>query len=629
MRWSSQGFSGAQPRPPARLVERPDRREALVRALCSRDRLVAVTGVGGAGKSTLAAQACATRPVQRAFRDGIAWLEAGPGKQPVVLLADLADRLELPRSATGFGTDEQGRDQLTAALRGRRLVIVVDDVRESDQVEALVGLSPRCTVLFTTRLDKLAHATKAKEVAVGELTPDQALELLGRWTDQDPDALPSGARDVCAQAGSLALGVALAGGMAAEDMPFAKVLAAIKERSAERADPDSAEQTLFSVIEASIDDVPEADRGWYAQLAVFADRGPFPRDAARALWPPELPDAEVDDLLARLTARNLLTAADEGWYAAHSLQYDALALRLGAAGLTAAHAQLVNGYRRRYPDGWADSVTDPYLGRTLAGHLHDANLGDELRALLTNPAWIEARLTHGPLPALIPDYGYARDPLTRQIVRALRMSAPVLATDPTQLRGQLADRLTGQPDLGITAWAAGLTGQASGTAPRPTSLTRAPDANAPEQILAGHTDQVRAVAFTPDGQRAISGGDDGSVRIWNLDARRQEAVLAGHTDWVRAVVVTADGKRAVSSGDDGSVRIWDLDARREEATLTGHTGEVFSVAVTPDGKRFWPATAAALRGRWRSARTGSGPSAAAVTSRSGSGTWTPAGRRPP
>src|SRR6516165_9139259 len=109
MRWWGQGFSGAQPQLPARLVERPDRREALVRALCSRDRLVAVTGAGGAGKSILARQACATRQVQRAFRDGIAWLEAGPGRHPLVLLADLADSLELPSASADFSTEEQGR----------------------------------------------------------------------------------------------------------------------------------------------------------------------------------------------------------------------------------------------------------------------------------------------------------------------------------------------------------------------------------------------------------------------------------------------------------------------------------------------------------------------------------------
>ena len=581
MRWWGQGSSGAQPRPPARLVERPDLLDGLVRALGSRERLVAVAGVAGAGKSTLARQAGGARQVQRTFRDGIAWVEVGPGKHPVVLLADLASRLGLPPAAASFGTEEQGREQLIAALRGRRALIVADDVREAGQLEAITGLAPKCTVLFTTRQDKLAHEVRAKQVVVGELTPDQSMELLGRWTGEDPEALPYGARDLCAQAGNLALGVALAGAMAGQGQALGQVLAAVKEHAT--ADQGSAPEALFSVIEASIDDLPEADRERYAQLAVFAGRGPFPRDAARTLWPAELPDAETDDLLERLTARNLLTAVSDGWYDAHLLQYDAMALRLGAAGLIAAHAQLLRRYRLIYPDGWADSATDPYLGRALASHLHDANLGDELRAVLTDPAWIEARIAYGPLPDLIPDYKYAGDPLTQQILRALRMSAPVLAADPTQVRGQLVDRLMGQPDPGITAWAAGLTGQASGPPLQLASLAPADAAKPLEQILAGHTDQVRAVAVTPDGKRAVSGSSDGTVRVWDLATQREQASLTSDDRQVFAVAVTPDGKYAVS-GNGNDLQVWDLGARQARATLTGHTGEVFSVTVTPDGK---------------------------------------------
>ena len=724
MRWWGQGLSRAQPWLPARLVERPDRREVLVRALCSRERLVAVTGVAGAGKSILARQARATRPVQRAFRDGIVWLEAGPGRHPLVLLADLADGLELPNVVADFSTEGQGRDQLVAALRGKRVLIVVDDVREPGQLDALTGLAPRCSVLFTTRLDKLADAVKAKEVTVGELPADQALKVLGRWTDQDPEALPYGARDLCAQAGNLALGVALAGAMAAQGKPIAKVLASLKEppgqegdrdpaptgegedqestsaaeaagqepapsdgaedqesASAGRAEdqepaaeekepaehpapappgpgevPEPAQATLLNVIRVSIAELPEADQERYAQLAVFARYGPFSRDAARALWPAELPDAEADDLLESLTGRNLLMAAGEGWYTAHDLQYEALERRLGAAGLAAAHARLLEGYRLRYPAGWAESAGDPYLARALAGHLHDAQRGDELRTVLTDTAWIQARLTHGQLPGLISDYGYAGDPLTRQILRALRVSAPALAADPEQVRGQLATHLISQPDQGAATKAAdreelapaahepaapteteptaptdtepvaehepASPAEAEPAAPTETeptgptdtepvaehepaspaeaepaalTVTEPPVATARHEptssepgepvAAADYTGWVFSVAITSDGSRAVSGGDDGVVRVWDLAAGQEQATLTGHTRPVWSVAITPDGARAVSGSSDGSVRVWDLAAGQEQATLTGHTRPVWSVAITPDGAR--------------------------------------------
>jgi hypothetical protein len=644
MRWWGRVYSGVQPPLPARLVERPDRYEALVRALCSRDRLVAVTGAGGAGKSILARQACASRRVRRAFRDGIVCLVAGPGRHPLALLANLADGLELLNVVPDFSTEEQGRDQLAAALRRKRVLIVVDDVREPGQLDILTGLAARCSILFTTRLDKLAEAAKAKEVTVGKLPADQALDVLGRWTDQDPEALPQGARDLCAQAGNLALGVALAGAMAAQGKPISKVLASVMKRrgrggkrasgSPGQRDParsgrdgnaGPAHGTLDNMIRASIAELPEADRERYAQLAVFARYGPFSRDAVRALWLPEMSGAEVDDLLANLTGRNLLMIAGEGWYTAHDLQYNALERRLGPAGLNAAHARLLEGYRQRYPDGWADSAADPYLGRALASHLHDARLGDELHAVLTDAAWIQTRLAHGQLPGLISDYGYGDDPLTRQILGILRVSVPVLAANPELVRSQLAAHLTSQPDQDTVTGTADREepapvdteppalaeaepdalagtkpvtehGPASPAEAEPAALTvtESPAATADhepastesrEPVAADHTGWVFAVAINPDGNRAVSGSDDGSVRVWDLAAGREQATLTGHTRPVWSVAITPDGTRAISGSSDGSVRVWDLAAGREQATLTGRDRPVFSVAITPDGTR--------------------------------------------
>ena len=103
--------------------------------------------------------------------------------------------------------------------------------------------------------------------------------------------------------------------------------------------------------------------------------------------------------------------------------------------------------------------------------------------------------------------------------------------------------------------------------------------------LAGHTGSVYAVAVAADGARAVSGGADGTVRVWDLSTGHEQASLAGHTGSVYAVAVAADGARAVSGGADGTVRVWDLSTGHEQASLAGHTGWVNAVAVTADGAR--------------------------------------------
>jgi WD40 repeat protein len=77
-------------------------------------------------------------------------------------------------------------------------------------------------------------------------------------------------------------------------------------------------------------------------------------------------------------------------------------------------------------------------------------------------------------------------------------------------------------------------------------------------VLAGHTRPVWSVAITPDGTRAISGGGDGTVRIWDLATGNEQATLTGHDTAVFSVAITPDGDRAVSGGADATVRVWEL-----------------------------------------------------------------------
>ena len=634
------GFLGDRPRlPPAsRLVGRPELVETAVAALCAGTGPVALTGIGGAGKSTLATAACLDERVQQRFRDGVTWLAARPKQDPVALLSDLARRLGVPASETGFGTVAQGRDTVGAVLRGKRVLIAVDNVWEAGPVAALT--LPDCGVMFTTRESSLVTTFAATQVAVDELTQGQALELLGRWAGPRSAGTPAQALALCAQVGNLALGVTMAGAMTAQGRSYADVTALVRQNLAKvraELDPPYEHPDLMAAIEAGISDLPKTSQDRYARLAVFAGRGTFTRAAAGVLWAPGLSEAEVGDLLADLTGRFLLGAAGDGWYKAHDLQYNVLEHRLGKRELAATRARLLDSYRARYPAGWAGSVTDPYLAGALAGHLHDAGRDSELRGLLAEVTWIQARLTARQMAGLIADYQHAEgDPLCQEIARALRLSAHILATDPSQIRGQLTGRLMGHPSPAVTDW---VTSLASEDTPTPwlAPLTPAliPTTGALNQILpgplgsgivmtlvgaravsraggvrmgsefndvlrvwdletgleqaalTGHERRVWAVAVTPDGATLLSGGDDRTVRVWDVANGRERAVavLTGHTEVVWSVAVTEDGATGISGSADGTVRVWDLATTHCRGKLTGHTGQVNTVAVTRDGKK--------------------------------------------
>jgi WD40 repeat protein len=88
-----------------------------------------------------------------------------------------------------------------------------------------------------------------------------------------------------------------------------------------------------------------------------------------------------------------------------------------------------------------------------------------------------------------------------------------------------------------------------------------------------------AAALSADGQLAVSGSDDGTVRVGDLAAGTQRgAPLTGHNGLVLAVALSADGQIAVSGSDDGTMRVWDL-AEAHCVLETVHDHAVTSIAV--------------------------------------------------
>lgn len=107
-----------------------------------------------------------------------------------------------------------------------------------------------------------------------------------------------------------------------------------------------------------------------------------------------------------------------------------------------------------------------------------------------------------------------------------------------------------------------------------------------ERTLAAHSRAVNTVAFSPDGKRLASGSDDGTVRVWNAATGEPEwAGSPDEVDWIRSVVFLPGGKRFASGGTAGKVRIWDLVERKELPGLGLDTGPepINSLALSPDG----------------------------------------------
>jgi WD40 repeat protein len=88
--------------------------------------------------------------------------------------------------------------------------------------------------------------------------------------------------------------------------------------------------------------------------------------------------------------------------------------------------------------------------------------------------------------------------------------------------------------------------------------------------LAGHTQAIEQVAFTPDVQRLLSVGLDKGVNLWDVPTGKLLRRFEGLDGSMRGLVVLPDGKRAATASFDKTVRLWNLETGKEIWRIEAH-----------------------------------------------------------
>jgi WD40 repeat protein len=112
--------------------------------------------------------------------------------------------------------------------------------------------------------------------------------------------------------------------------------------------------------------------------------------------------------------------------------------------------------------------------------------------------------------------------------------------------------------------------------------------------LIGHSDWIRSLAFSPDGQTILSSSNDKTVRLWDVGTGQILHLLTGHRDRVKGVGISPDGQLLLSCSADSNVKAWDrhqLTAKKTgDCRYTVHASSkpitlVHSLPVSPDPQR--------------------------------------------
>jgi guanine nucleotide-binding protein subunit beta-2-like 1 protein len=102
----------------------------------------------------------------------------------------------------------------------------------------------------------------------------------------------------------------------------------------------------------------------------------------------------------------------------------------------------------------------------------------------------------------------------------------------------------------------------------------------------GHDKDVLSVAFSADNRQIVSGSRDKTIKLWNTLGQCKFTIdNECHKEWVSCVRFSPNLNTplVVSAGWDKTVKVWNLTLCKLRTNLIGHTGYVNTVTVSPDG----------------------------------------------
>jgi WD40 repeat protein len=93
---------------------------------------------------------------------------------------------------------------------------------------------------------------------------------------------------------------------------------------------------------------------------------------------------------------------------------------------------------------------------------------------------------------------------------------------------------------------------------------------------------IRTLSFSPTKKLLAGSGDDGCIQVWDWENNFVIQSLIGHTDRIRSLAFTNDGNTIISGSEDGTVRFWDISTGECRKTLDVFHAAVRSISLSPD-----------------------------------------------
>lgn len=286
--------------------------------------VVVIDGMPGVGKTTLAVH-WAHQHLDR-FPDGQIQLDANAyGATPPIEPEDALGRF---LHALGVPTDrippdsEHRRSRLNQLLTGRRLLILLDNVHDSQQVRPLLPATPTCLMIITSRsrLKSLVIREGLRSVTVAPLSTEESVALLrGLIGPSRSDAEPEALAELAERAAGLPLALRIIGQYAAERplVQLGDLVGQLTERLLAPEDEfDEEDATVRAVFSWSYCALPDEVARLFRLLGLHPGRSISTETAAALLGTDH---TRAERMLERLVSASLIDHASVGRFRLHDL----------------------------------------------------------------------------------------------------------------------------------------------------------------------------------------------------------------------------------------------------------------------------------------------------------------------